>query len=72
MQMHEGTHIHSPISIFVGTFVDIMHFPAPYPDPNHPNYNLNPNPSLTLKHQNTQIVISRRQNGHTFLTLLVE
>lgn len=32
------THADHRISVFVGTFIDVLHVPAPNPNPNHPNY----------------------------------
>lgn len=31
----QGTHTHTHISIFAGTFIKLIHFPGPYP--NYPN-----------------------------------
>lgn len=43
-------HIQASTAIFVRTFTDIIHRPAPYPKPNHPNEpKANPYPDLNPK-----------------------
>lgn len=47
LSTHADTYTCPPISIFVGTFIDITHNPAHHPNLNHPN--LNPILTSTLK-----------------------